>query len=316
MCIRDSNTIIAESEISHSGLQKNLYFKDWLDSRTEGAQNIEILNLDLTEALNPWAREVSSREKLIQYAINKYPNAKFILSDLDEIPSNSQVKKFLDSEGNYNFVSPTYFRFANWKTQDDEHINWRKGIFGDKSLLELPNGGRNFEFPILLDCDSGIHFSYGTKIRGSISGKIQNFAHQELNFDELTSSRTHEFADRFQIDHLGRFRVRSRGILKFEDKQELNEVQKKLHDAHPEFFNFSRIKINIFRRLIASMILTYLIEVPCRRKLVFEMYINKSRGNFMSRFVGVAFMCSYFAKIYFVNKITKLISSFRDRFTL
>jgi hypothetical protein len=288
-----------------------MQFTKWLSEKNGNLPNVEILKVDIANFKDSWEREVSSREQLIRYAARKFPKARFILSDLDEIPSHSQISKFLDSRGNFNFVTPTYFRFANWKVQDEEHSEWRRGIIGDESLSRLRNGGRNSKLPLLLDCEPGLHFSYGVRSKYSVREKLRSFAHQELNFHELVSSSTLAYADLYQIDHLGRFRRKKRGILKVVDSSHLSDLQKCLKESNPEFFSFSRTKKNLLQRLVASMILTEMVTVPAKRKLTFELFIEKSKGTSLSRIMTIAeiatrtFLTLASTKILWISKLIR-----------
>ena len=80
--------VIAESSLTQSGLEKKLYFQDWLENQTADLQNkIEVLKVPLEKLHTSWEREIFTREFLMDHLRITYPNAKFqwlcILMEVD-----------------------------------------------------------------------------------------------------------------------------------------------------------------------------------------------------------------------------------------
>lgn len=198
--------VIAESNLTQSGLEKKLYFQDWLENQTVDLQKrIEILRVPLEKQQTSWEREIFTREFLMDHLRDYYPNARFILSDLDEIPSKNQVEKLRQSDGIFHFHTPTFFRKINWQLKD-QHLFWARGVMGQVSMAQYPNGGRFTKTFPWIEASPGGHFSWLGIDQNSIAKKSQAAAHEELNDNYWSSKMFIDFCDRYRIDHLGRGR--------------------------------------------------------------------------------------------------------------
>ena len=153
-------TIIAEARLTQSGLEKPLYFKNWLANQNEEFKSrVVIIEVPLLAASSSWEREIYTREYLFDHIKVNYPSAKFILSDLDEIPSLEQVESLRTTSGLFHFLTPTFYRKINWKL-GDQHIRWSHGVMGEVALNIFPNAGRfSKQIPILKSVP-GAHFSF------------------------------------------------------------------------------------------------------------------------------------------------------------
>ncbi len=271
--------VIAESHLTHSGVEKPLYFQNWLQDNPKYRKKVEIIRVDLSYETNSWSREIRQREELARYLLNKYQGRKFILSDLDEIPSVSQVKTFLNSEGSFKYETAVYFRYANFRVQNN--FTWARGCMGGSELLKLENGGRFSELPRLVSLESGLHLSYMGGSRAA-SYKLQSFAHEELSFEELSSARVIEYANNFGIDHLGSFNSKNKGLLKIESINEIKGMQKELHIFKPNLFDFNEIKHSLFKRKFASLILTIIRLDPKYRGILYRTFILKDSKSHTS----------------------------------
>lgn len=204
--------VIAESSLTQSGLEKKLYFQDWLENQTADLQNkIEVLKVPLEKLHTSWEREIFTREFLMDHLRITYPNARFILSDLDEIPSISQVEKLRQTDGIFHFQTPTFFRKINWQLKD-QHLFWARGVMGQVSMALYPNGGRFTKTFPWIDASPGGHFSWLGVDQNSIAKKSQAAAHVELNDNYWSSKVFIDFCDRYRIDHLGRSRSTGFGL--------------------------------------------------------------------------------------------------------
>lgn len=243
--------IIVESELTHSGLSKPLYFANWLANQSQTMKDrILVINVDLSNFATSWEREIHTREFLFDYISQKYPMAKYILSDLDEIPSKSQVLNLRSCAGNFHFHTPTSYRRLNWQLSDS-HTKWKLGVMGLVSENREPNAGRFTKFP-LIPGDPGAHFSYLGSGSKEISEKYIAFAHTELNKKYWTSEKLIEYCDRYRIDHLGRSRSAGSGIFKV-SRDNKNDVVESARRYFPQYFDLALDLPHIFMRYIASI---------------------------------------------------------------
>jgi hypothetical protein len=274
-----SRTIIAESSLSHSGLAKPLHFSEAL--RDESFQNVEILEVDLSNIQGPWEREIYTREFLINYAAENFPNSYYVLSDLDEIPSLDQIDYFLADPNLYSFDTPVFYRFANWQLKEGK--DWSFGVIGDRRLASLSNGGRKSRLPKLPCNEPGGHFSYLESENKQIMAKIQSFAHQELNFQEIYSEKTVAFANKYAVNHLGRLDARGFGLLDVIPRNNLTELQEAAYSYNSNWFNFLCVEKKFLLRIYASLILTSLrVDSRLRRK-IYNIFVDTSDEGLMRK---------------------------------
>jgi hypothetical protein len=130
------HTVIGESRTTHSGVAKKLFFKEWHEGIDPSLRTkITVVEIPLDNFSESWGREIGSREFLAEYVKFNFPGAKFILSDLDEIPSTSQIDSLNENSGIFHFTTPTYYRRVNWKLKD-KHSTWSRGVCGEIELLK------------------------------------------------------------------------------------------------------------------------------------------------------------------------------------
>ena len=243
--------VIAEARLTQSGLPKPLYFRDWLEAQSiELKSRVIVIEVPLLDLETSWEREIFTREYLCSYLKREYPNSRFILSDLDEIPSIQQVKLLRDSFGIFHFHTPTFVRNVNWQLQD-QHENWARGVMGETDLNDYPNGGRFIkEFP-RIDSVPGAHFSWLQIDKDSVSKKLQAAAHAELNENFWASESIIRYSNYFKIDHLGRSRARGFGVLKI--LYPLQEgILLEISKVFPDLVDAGADTPKLARRLLAS----------------------------------------------------------------
>jgi beta-1,4-mannosyl-glycoprotein beta-1,4-N-acetylglucosaminyltransferase len=246
--------VIGESNVTFRGTSKPLYFKDWLAKFPHLSKKVVTVSLNLSGD-DAWQRESSAREALLDFLISNYPNAGYIISDLDEIPSKSQVTEMRKIHGDYHFRTPTFYRKANWSTLD-WNKNWNKAVFTTRSQRGWPNAGRHMKLPQIESNDEGCHFSYLGFDSKQMQNKLKSFSHIELDFAEIANQFFLEYCDMFLIDHLGRVESDSFGLLRQLSYDELPTVAKELHTFRPELFDFKRSKKSILHRLQASALVS------------------------------------------------------------
>ena len=270
--------VIGESNLTHSGIQKPLYFhKYFSNSKKALSRRIEIVSLDLSGYSNSWSREVASRELLIEHIFKCYPQSYFINSDLDEIPSLESLEVLqISTKTFYHFSAQTYYRYANWALQDS-HQNWNKGVLGHTGEAKPQNGGRFTKFPVISSKGKGAHFSYVGRSHGSFSLKLESFAHTELNRPDLKSTRFLDFVNSYAIDHLGRSRETGFGLLKVIAQSQLDPMQNMLFEQYPHFFSFPRQLPSLYRRFLASVAITIIVHSHFQSRCVYRFVIENKR---------------------------------------
>lgn len=254
-------TIIAESDLTHSGRTKELIFKSWHSSLPSSLKNkIIIIKVDLSNLTDSWAREIKTRETIMEFLRANFPSAKFILSDLDEIPSRGQVETLLKSSGIFHFSTPTFYRKINWALQDS-HANWSRGVMGDISKAKYTNGARFEKNLQSLNSNPGAHFSYLGADSNLLTLKLQSLAHIELQNATREAKTLIEICDKYKLDHLGRYYSSGFGLLKPISILE-NDVVKAISEYLPQVFQDNSTKNpSRFRRHYYSALITTFYEL-------------------------------------------------------
>lgn len=279
-----NRVLIVESSKTFSGDCKPLYFFEWWKSLPNFLkEKIDVVKLDdsLFKSSDAWDRDIFSRESLIEIAIKKYPAAKYIFSDLDEIPSLEQVETFLITDGNYHFRCRTVYRKANLFVQG-RHDNWDYGVLASFPELLINNGGRFQKLPLIGSSETGVHFSYLGMSPERIESKLNSFAHTEYRSLEIDFTNYLAFCDKYTIDHLGRIRSETFGLLELENKDTLtSSILKSLIEFNSNWFYSPVEKKIIIKRLFASGIASFGMRVsrgsrihPIRR-LLFSVYFSR-----------------------------------------
>jgi hypothetical protein len=213
---RVGHTVVGESRTTHSGVAKNLFFKEWYEGLDPSLKTkVTIVEIPLDNFSDSWGREIGSREFLAEYIKFNFPGAKFILSDLDEIPSTSQIDSLNRNSGIFHFTTPTYYRRVNLKFKD-KHSTWSRGVCGEIELLREENGGRFSSYP-LVDGEPGVHLSYLGMSDVKLRQKITSFAHTELAVNRFAAAGIVDFCDYFRINHLGQSRVKGFGLFEISE---------------------------------------------------------------------------------------------------
>jgi hypothetical protein len=208
---RVDHTIIGEARTTHSGVAKRLFFKEWFETLDSSLKSkVTLVEIPLDNFDDSWQREIGSREFLAEYAKLNFPGTKFVLSDLDEIPSISQLDLLKENSGIFHFTTPTYYRRANWRLKD-KHATWARGVCGEIQLLQAENGGRFSSYP-LIGGEPGVHLSYLGMSDIELRDKITSFAHTELLVNRFAADGIIDFCDNFRINHLGQSRAKGFGL--------------------------------------------------------------------------------------------------------
>lgn len=243
--------VIGEAKLTQSGVEKELYFSKWLEENLKKfGSRVVVIEIPLKKTDTNWQREIQSREFIQNYLAVNYSKHKFILSDLDELPSRSQVRFLKENTGIYHFGTPTYYRKVNWKLRD-AHSDWWLGVMGEVSLNEYPNGGRFSKEIPRLEFSDGAHFSWLGRDGDKLWKKSQAAAHEELSQNHWKSERLVQFCDLNRIDHLGRVRSRYFGLFSVVHSPE-NELTKLAAARFPNWVDNGENLPNILKRIWAS----------------------------------------------------------------
>lgn len=301
-------TVIVESEVSHSGMPKPLHFSYWLNGmKTETLfKNVIVLPIDLSKFHDAWEREIATREFLNDYVHLNFPDSHFILSDLDEIPSISQVLSAVREKRNFHFLSPTSYLYANWGLKDS-HKNWNRGVIGHTSLNQGPNGGRFSKFPSLMQ-QPGAHLSWLIGVSGGLRAKVSSTAHQELEKYRILDEVLVAFASSYGIDHLGRFYGAGFGLLDIQDRVSLSEVQQFILLKNPNFFQFELKNNWAVTRWLASSVCTTIWKNPEQKDLIYSTFLRPdSRKEISLRAIVLVFRTILIGLAYFAKRLTESV---------
>jgi hypothetical protein len=290
--------VIGESNVTFQGSAKPLYFRDWLAQIPNFSNTVKIVSLKLFGD-DAWQRESSAREALLEFLIENYPDAGYIISDLDEIPSRSQIAEMRRLSGDYHFQTPTFYRKANWSTRD-WNWRWNKGVFTTRSEKRWPNAGRHEKLPLLQSHDLGCHFSYLGFDSKQMQKKLSSFSHVELDSNLISNQAFLNYCDKFMIDHLGRIDSDSFGLLHQLTFDELPSVARDLFYFRPEFFDFAPSNERLFKRLIASSLVSLVTRKSHLSDDAFRLILGSEIPHYRKLFVyarcSVAILKSFLFK--------------------
>jgi beta-1,4-mannosyl-glycoprotein beta-1,4-N-acetylglucosaminyltransferase len=249
--------IIGESRLTFAGLEKPLFFAEWLESHPEFQEKVSTLEIKLEKPQGNWEREYASRDAMMQYLRDKFRDQRAIFSDIDEIPTRQQLSDFMKVNENVHFATQTYYRRANFALRDSNHRFWNYGVMiCDHSIL-LKNGGRFNDMPLLKSNDFGGHFSYLGMGRELVSIKMKSFSHSELETSYLDAPKFLEFCDKYGVDHLGRFQEKGMGIFQIIKKECFSDLQNEMYDYQKAWFIFPKKHVPIVFRALASAAVTH-----------------------------------------------------------
>ena len=314
-------TLILEADFTFSGKPKLLSAKPKLadiEELTEGTViplQMTIGSFDGNLPDNPWDIELASRDFLIKHVVTYCPEDRILLSDLDEIPSLEQmgVISKLDLEGNletFSIPMQVYYRYANWH-QVGSGENWNLAkTFNSSSAPSVSEIRSTDNFLVLPG--KGSHISYLSMTAQQITNKFEAFSHSELSgFHDIEDSLT-RISDLYYVDHIGRFDVKGRGLIRVLNKNQVDDICKYLIEIDQNFFK-GGVTPPTFKRLIASSVITYLRKTRREPKSLFHKFVEKSveknKDHIGILFGSVILGHSYFkvSVQYFFKSLKRLI---------
>lgn len=249
--------VVVESTKSHTGKKKKLNFdheafKSFSDKIIYIVQDDDEIEKnyyshpdDSIPVDENWKREYSQRN-FIQKGLENFNDDDFILvSDTDEIPRPEKIREikskkkyyYLFEQSNYMYKF-NYFTHHQWYGSRMclkkylKSPNWlHKKIFPKKKFLY------NFKKNIKIIKNGGWHFSYCRNVKNIIE-KIENFAHQELNLDEIKDEKYLISKINSGEDFLDAHRIRDDNI---------NIKKVSIDETFPDYIRKNQ---NIFKHLI------------------------------------------------------------------
>ena len=237
-----------EAPLSFSRQEKPLYFAN---ARNRFPAKVKIVSIPvppgLLEMESRWAIEEYCRDWAMGYLAEKFPDFAILFSDIDEVPSQEQIKsavRMLKKHDLVSFPLTVSYRYPNWVSRE----KWRKAklFLGMKSrpgIRYLPGRPAKGE--------PGLHFRYLGFGAHEIARKHAMFSHQELDISELGSTEILEACDDFHISNLPRFQFGECGLLQPRGKESLTDVQLAYLNVHPEHFQFDTPRYSRLERRLA-----------------------------------------------------------------
>lgn len=296
--------VVLAADITFSGEPKKFIDTDFISKEI----TIEVLKLS-TETFTSsdyekrWPVEYHSRRQLLDHVSNKYPGATILHTDADEFPSRSQIKKilYLKKPKCGTVRLNTHYRRANWTSLGVNNECDAVSFFDSQIWLSgefYKNHGRYIEADPILG-ELGSHFSYLGMDASGVNSKMSSFSHLEFDRGENLYEFLIPLSDKYVVDHLGRAREMTFGLLKVDDLAELNDVQTAALEFNPEWFEFRRPPSNLISRIAASIFIT-------------TNYQESTQAiDFPKTLIGQLRIITDFMTVRVVRKINLLIGYFR-----
>lgn len=189
--------VITESRTTHSGKPKPMYLSDNLNRFEKFKDKIVIIDTDLENIpqdaqMNPdWIREHMQRDGCIEYlkSVCK-PGDYVIVSDADEIPTESAVRKYISDNTDKVgvLVQDRFMYFLNYKNiqTDEPQLNskiLKYEMFNPFDLNAVRYSDKENIMPTYRIENAGWHFTFMGGVDKVIE-KVKAFAHQEYNTEE------------------------------------------------------------------------------------------------------------------------------------
>jgi len=180
--------LIVESNYTHSGKEKPLYFENNLSRFERFKDKISLHSLLVDKTYNfsdPWNLEKYQRDSIASYLNDNSDDDLIMVSDADEIPNRDMIEAAKKMMIDRNIVRFEQTMF--WYNLSTKMVNphwWLKSYMTTKKYL-IANGASHLRL-VCENTDGGIHsgwhLSYFMQPEKIIT-KLEDFAHQELNTD-------------------------------------------------------------------------------------------------------------------------------------
>ena len=189
--------VLAEGTLTHSGLPKPLYFEENKARFSKFLHKIKhiVVNEWPANPDSPWDREKLQRDALVQGFADAKPYDVIMITDIDEIPRAEVVSKYKRHIGWTRFETNFCYYYLN----NLSDVKWCKGdILSAFDLMgKTPSQIRYAEIDKKIP-DAGWHFSFLGGME-SVIEKIEGYAHQEYNTNEIKSNVAKAIAENKDI---------------------------------------------------------------------------------------------------------------------
>jgi Glycosyltransferase family 17 len=251
--------IVAESRYSFDGSKKRLWATEFLDQNPHLHDKIRILEYGIPDSLRNssrferWGIERYARQFLTN-GIRLLPAKSYvILSDIDEFPSKSQILSAIDRSYISSAPTPVVLGKLNlWSSSDS---NWNTVRIGPSELFLDLNSIRYMKAPIAVG-DPGVHMTWLYGNFDEFISKIRTTAHSEFDKSEDFVLTLLNFSEKYQVSHLGRFRRKGFGLLKFANQEDLSPILRALAQKRPDWLSKSPSSEKKWKRFCASYLIT------------------------------------------------------------
>ena len=226
---------VAESSETYTGLPKPMHLTDNLHLFEEFADRLTVLTYGGSTERLEWKREEVARECLRAAVADLAPETVVYFSDLDEFPSEPQIRAMQEIDRPHTVPLDTYYRRANWRLESESPILVARAT----PVRMFPENFTRFRWPEdgsfpLLPGERGGHFSYlGSDPRPA--AKLAAFSHSEFAFAQDEAARLLRVADSLVLDHFGRSRLHGNGMLTV--LPEWTDLHRWLHARRPDWFD-------------------------------------------------------------------------------
>lgn len=211
--------IISECNYTHSGKEKPYYLNQIINEFDEELRS-KIISVHYEPDISDydfsnkkecnfesgfWKLERGQRNHILEGLKNFSPDDLFMLSDADEIPRKELIQHLKQNGLPENKLALArcdnfYYNFFTY-----ENSTWGGTVFTNVETASKTDAdflrGRSYEFPFFEN--AGWHFTFFGGIK-QIQDKLNSYAHQEFNTDEVNNQQSIQDAVRSQTDILNR----------------------------------------------------------------------------------------------------------------
>jgi beta-1,4-mannosyl-glycoprotein beta-1,4-N-acetylglucosaminyltransferase len=173
--------VISEANKTHSGKSKPFIFEENKKRFNKFLHKIIYIKVeDMPDSPDAWVRERHQRDALTKGLSLCADKDILIISDADEIPAPSMIRSYKLEQGLCGLNQKLYYYYLN-----DYQGPWDQAKIIPYELFKLNYTPTKVRYtPGLMLPDAGWHFSYMGGLDKVIE-KIESFAHQEYNRDEI-----------------------------------------------------------------------------------------------------------------------------------
>lgn len=250
--------VIAESQMSFSGEKKPLHSLKIISDLEISAKILRVEYLfddamisKLSVPRGKYELEKFARNSLLS-VVNSIPDEDFvILSDVDEIPTISQISEGINLNQVVSLRTPLYYGKMNWTSPDG--YNWNTVKLGHSKNFKNKdlNKFKYKRFKVIKENPGG-HFSDQFKSFHEVIKKSQNSSHEEFNTSRDFQTFMFEYAQNYRINHFGRFYRKGMGLIEVQHDSDLNEIQRFALSSQLCEFDFNEFRQRRFKRIVAS----------------------------------------------------------------